>query len=299
MNITQLQYFQAVCNFGSTIKAAEALYVSQPSVSNALNKLQGELNLRLFEKCGNRLVLTEEGRLFRDRAEKVLFDLDELNLEIRRISDKNVVSFSIPPVGSTAISLAFLKFRDEHPEIRISAYEDSQHEALSLLESGQRDFAITIIDNANIKYIDELGAIPLGYLDLKFCVNNQNPLSRLEEVHVDQIGRSPLVIMKGDYYQNAILTGIFRRSGIEPNIVLYATQFPTLRKYVNLGLASGFAFGSTLESKDYAKYIDFIPKITATIGIVYRKSSYRRPCTRNLIDTIAQSINPSKELYSF
>ena len=48
MNITQLRYFQAVCKFGSTVKAAENLFISQPSVSNAIKKLEEEYNLQLF-----------------------------------------------------------------------------------------------------------------------------------------------------------------------------------------------------------------------------------------------------------
>lgn len=64
MNITQLRYFQAVCKFGSTVKAAENLFISQPSVSNAIKKLEEEYNLQLFIRDNNRLILTEDGKFF-------------------------------------------------------------------------------------------------------------------------------------------------------------------------------------------------------------------------------------------
>ena len=61
MSITQLQYFRAVCKFGSTVKAAEAMYVSQPSISSAINKLEEEFGITLFTRQNNRLVLGQSG----------------------------------------------------------------------------------------------------------------------------------------------------------------------------------------------------------------------------------------------
>jgi len=70
MTIAQIRYFLAVCKFGSYTKAAESMYVSQPTVSFAIRELENECGTPLFEKKGNTISLTPAGEVFRIEAEK-------------------------------------------------------------------------------------------------------------------------------------------------------------------------------------------------------------------------------------
>lgn len=266
------------------------MFISQPSVSNAITKLEEEYNIRLFTRQNNRLVLTEDGKFFLERAEKILSSVEEFNTEIRRLSAKDEIHLSIPPVGSLEVTRNIMYYRDEHPELRIKVYEDAQSEAISKLSRGRRDFAMTIIDDVNIDSVDELEAIPLGYVDLKLCVNSNSPLAGLEQIDAQQIGDYPLVMMKDYYYQNMLLSNRFRKLGIEPNIILYAGLFTTLRRYVQMGYAAGFAFGSTSTENDSIRYIPLVPKVTSTFGIIYRRSSAANPNVRLMMDYLQSSI---------
>lgn len=291
MNITQLRYFQAVCKFGSTVKAAENLFISQPSVSNAIKKLEEEeYNLQLFIRDNNRLILTEDGRFFQERAEKILNSVDEFGIEIRRRSAKNEIHLSIPPVGSLEVSRSVMAFRESHPELRIKLYEDAQAEAVAKLGRGRRDFVLTIIDDANLETSEELETIPLGEVSLKLCVNKDSPLAALEQVDVCQVGNHPLVMMKDNYYQNMLLSNRFRKLGIEPNIILYSGLFTTLRKYVKMGYAAGFAYGSDTAESDSVRYIPLVPRMSFTFGILCRKSSAANPNVREMIEYLKHTI---------
>jgi len=290
MNITQLQYFQAVCKFGSTVKAAEAMFVSQPSVSNAISKLEEEYDLSLFTRRNNRLVLTDDGKFFLTWVEKILGCVEEFNTEIHRLSAKDEIHLSIPPVGDLEVSRSVYAYREAHPDLQIKVYEDAQNEAIFELARGRRDFIITILDDVSIDTQDELEAIPLGYVDLKFCVSKESPLAQLDQIEVKQIGNFPLVMMKDYYFQNLLLSNQFRKLGIEPNIVLYAGLFTTLRKYVQMNYAAGFAFGSTSAESDFIRYIPLIPRVTATFGIAYRKSALANRNVKQMMDYMEKAI---------
>lgn len=290
MSITQLQYFRAVCKFGSTVKAAEAMYVSQPSISSAINKLEEEFGITLFTRQNNRLVLTEDGQYFLERAERVLRNVEEFDAEFHRRSAKNEIHLSIPPVGNMTVSEQLQQYRASHPQLKIEAYEDAQSEALSQLIKGRRDFALTIIDDITVDTREDLEAIALGYVDLNLCVHRSSPLAALDEIQVDQIGSLPLVLMKDNYYQNLLLLGRFRKLGIEPNVILHAGLFTSLRKYVSMGYAAGFAFGSTGNEDDAIRYVRLTPPVASTFGIVYRKSALSNPNVRDLMDYLTANV---------
>ncbi len=64
MKLSQMRYFQAVCLYGSTTRAADSLFVSQPSISMAIKELEEELHVKLFVRQNNRMMLTREGSFF-------------------------------------------------------------------------------------------------------------------------------------------------------------------------------------------------------------------------------------------
>ena len=72
MKLNQLEYFCAVCRYHSITRAAEELYVTQPTISVAIRELENELKLRLFHHEKNRISLTKEGEAFYRRAEALL-----------------------------------------------------------------------------------------------------------------------------------------------------------------------------------------------------------------------------------
>ena len=66
MNINQLKYFNAVCEYGKVSVAAQILHISQPSLSSALKELEQEFGVNLFKRQHSGMSLTNEGRIFYD-----------------------------------------------------------------------------------------------------------------------------------------------------------------------------------------------------------------------------------------
>ena len=82
MELRQLEYFQMVCRLGNVTRAAESLHTSQPNVTAAIQKLEGELGVALFGRTKKRFTLTPEGEIFLQRINLALGQIADALLEI-------------------------------------------------------------------------------------------------------------------------------------------------------------------------------------------------------------------------
>lgn len=147
MKLSQLRYFQAVCLYGSTTRAADSLFISQPSISMAIKDLEDELEVKLFIRQNNRMVLTREGSFFLERVNKILGEIRTLEQTMRHMSNNDTVSISLPPIVGDFFPRLIKQFLQQYPQYRLEAYEDAQGEVTQLLRDGERDFAVAIINN--------------------------------------------------------------------------------------------------------------------------------------------------------
>ena len=102
MTLTQLEYFCAVCRYHSITRAAEALFVSQPTISTSIRDLEKEFNLRLFTHGRNRITLTNDGEAFYQKAEHILKQTHELYADFAGMQEsRHPLRIGIPPMIST------------------------------------------------------------------------------------------------------------------------------------------------------------------------------------------------------
>lgn len=86
MRLSQLIYFKKITECGTISEAANDLSISAPAVSIAISNLEKELGVKLFERSGNRLILTQAGGVYLKRIDQILRDLIQANQEIRQFS---------------------------------------------------------------------------------------------------------------------------------------------------------------------------------------------------------------------
>ena len=103
MTLDQLRYFQAVCNFGGVIRAAEFLRISQPSVSGAIINLEREFDTQLFMRQNKRMILTKEGKIFLELANDLLKMADDTVKTMNTLSNHQFLTIGVPPMLSSFI----------------------------------------------------------------------------------------------------------------------------------------------------------------------------------------------------
>lgn len=119
MNLTHLIYFQTIAETGNVTQAAKKLFISQPSLSKALNILEQDLDCKLFDRIGKMLVLNEQGRIFLKYTNQIIDCLADARKEIADCYDisANTVNILISSGAKYFVSL-LAELRKEHPEIR-------------------------------------------------------------------------------------------------------------------------------------------------------------------------------------
>lgn len=142
MNIEQLQYICMVAQTHSITTAAEQLYVTQQTISKAINKLETELEVRLLNRSHKGVTLTSEGEVFVAQAAEIVERFQKLYNTMRPQTyapqlegtlSFYMVSYVFARVGSEILSL----FHKKHPKIRLEISEKLTSDILTVLLDGQ------------------------------------------------------------------------------------------------------------------------------------------------------------------
>lgn len=114
MKLTQLEYFCVAARYHNITKAAKELFVTQPSISNAIRTLEEEFGVNLFFRNNNKLTLTPEGELFYKSAEELLAHADSVESEFHELRKKIIpIRIGIPPMLRNHLSSGTLFFTEK------------------------------------------------------------------------------------------------------------------------------------------------------------------------------------------
>ena len=198
MNYNYLRCFSVLAQVEHYTVASARLGISQPSLSNAINHLETELGgIRLFEKVGRNIRLTEEGRFFQEKVNAALNELNSASVTLRnsRISAPVVVHMGMVSGtlgGSVAQELA--KYMGQNERIRIRLTESSAEELMDLVRQEKLDMAIVDTTNRD----RSLHFRKLSQRDLCVAVPAGHPLTQLPELTPQQVVRYPQIVFNGD-----------------------------------------------------------------------------------------------------
>lgn len=144
-SLRSLKAFHAVVTLGSVAAAADQLSVTQPAISHLLRALEAATGLKLFQKSGRQLQLSEDGRLYFEEISNGLHVLQELENSAEAIRSARVghVRLVCQPVAADYFLPGFIaEFSHRHPDIQITLEVAERHRALPLLEAGIVDLAL-------------------------------------------------------------------------------------------------------------------------------------------------------------
>src|SRR5450755_2844367 len=145
LDVTRLRVLVAVARHGSVTAAARELNYAQPSVSHHLARLEAETGVRLIQRAGRGIRLTDAGRLLADRAAEVLGRLDAAENELAAhagLSAGRVRLAAFPSALGTIVPAAAAVLRAEHPGMDVRLTEAEPPEALRMLRAGYVDVAL-------------------------------------------------------------------------------------------------------------------------------------------------------------
>jgi len=150
MEFRQLRYFVKIADLGSVSKASRALHIAQPAISQQLAQLEDELGQMLFVRQSSGVVLTEQGRVFYQHAQRILKQLSEVKDAVNQITDSPGGHVAIGLPQSTASQFAFplLELIERrYPGISLEFFDELSGNMLPWLVSGRLDVGVVVNDD--------------------------------------------------------------------------------------------------------------------------------------------------------
>lgn len=156
MNLQQLEYILAVEANGSFSKAAEACFISQPALSMMVQKLEEELDLKIFDRSKQPIIPTDAGKAVLAQAQTVLHEvakLHELTRQQRETLSGDLSIGIIPTLAPYLLPLFLKPFLEKYPAVRLKIHEHTTNGLVERLKKGQLDAGLlaTPLPQANLK----------------------------------------------------------------------------------------------------------------------------------------------------
>lgn len=142
--IRQLEILQAVYQHNSISKAAEALKLTQPTLSTQLKKLAVQNDVRLYDQVGKKIVFTEAGRLFLDSASEILREVDRLQTNLSELNGLTKGTLKLAVVTSAKYFIPHLlgPFCEKYPGIEVQLKVGNREQVIQRLEEAEDDFYV-------------------------------------------------------------------------------------------------------------------------------------------------------------
>ena len=197
MNITELRYLVAIRKWGSVSAAAKQLYAAQPNVSKALKNLEEEYGLRIFERSSTGMIPTEQGRHFIQQSERVLQEVDRLDLDARHQQDSCAELRVVLPHATYAsyATVDFLQQAADSEQLRVHIRESGAMEALDfVLRRGYRLALLRYAEEYEEYYRrycerHNLRREPVMEFEYLLLTNREGPLAKQEIHDIAQLNR--------------------------------------------------------------------------------------------------------------
>lgn len=276
--VTKLDLYKVFCQVGkskSFSKASKELYMTQPAVSQAIMQLEGELDIRLFNRTSKGVTLTNEGSLLYEYVNSAINLINVGEEKILEFKDLTIGELKIG-VGDT-ISKYFLlpyleEFHNRYPNLKFKIINGTTLELCALIKSGEIDIAICNlpIDDPSLEFIT-CGEVR----DIFVCGEKYKGLTK-KKISLEEMVKYPLIFLEPNSNSRKYVENFMLSNGIKISPEFELGSFDLLLEFAKINL--GIACVVKEFSRDYleqgllyeVKVLEEIP--SRSIGVCYLKS---------------------------
>jgi LysR family hydrogen peroxide-inducible transcriptional activator len=268
MEIHQLRYFCAVVETNSFSRAAVQTHVSQPSLSQQILKLEGELGARLFDRLGRSVRLTEIGRTFLPRARAVLRELEAAKGDVDERKDSVGGSISIgviPTIAPYLLPRHLTSFTRQFPQARLAVVEEITPILMERLRASSVDIAILALPIRG----NEFEIFPLLTENLFAALPKQHKLARHDSLSLKDLRAEPFLLLRDGHCFRDTAIAACDRARLNPQIIFESGQFSSILGMVGSGMGVSIVPEMAIDKRQACRYVRIADReATRTIGVV-------------------------------
>ncbi|MCS2156701.1 LysR family transcriptional regulator [Scandinavium sp. H11S7] len=275
MDIRTLRYFVEVVRQQSFTRAAEKLFVTQPTISKMLKNLEDDLNCTLLIRDGRKLLLTDTGRVVFERGLAILAEFRQLEAELSDINhlQKGLLRLGIPPMVGMLMAGPISLFRQRYPGVELKIAEFGGLTVQQAVMNGELDVAMTALP------VDEesgLSTLPLFSHPLCVLVPKSGEWLHVESMSPEQLAAHPLLIYNEDFALSRQLMTLFAEHDVKPRIAVRSGQWDFLAAMVQAGVGVAILPEPICQrlDKNTLRWIPLDSKLHWQLGMIWREGTY-------------------------
>jgi len=223
VEIHQLEYFVAVAETGGFSRAAERCNVAQPSLSQQIMKLEGEIGHPLFDRLGRKVALTDVGRQLLPRANAILGELQNIKVEIQTEIQEGFGTLTvgfIPTVAPFVLPRVIRRFSQDFPHATLEVHEGLTNELIQKIIDAELDVGITSLPIGNkLIHTEELLSEPL----LVASTQKYDVISRAS-IQVKELDSFPFIALSEVHCLGEQVQSFCYQQDLDLNIVCHTSQ---------------------------------------------------------------------------
>jgi DNA-binding transcriptional LysR family regulator len=291
----QLRGFCYAAATGSISKAAKRMNLSQPAVSQQIQGLESELEVRLFQRRGSRIQLTHDGELLYQMANPLIEQLEHLDAQFR-LRRSEVDEGHIEVAAGTSTILYFLpkyveEFRRAHPRIEVRLHNVTGLEGLEQLRTGLVDLAVgplmTVPEDIEFHPVVSYEPVVITCLGHPLAYKN---------LSLKEISRFPLILPPRGLSTWNLVDSTFKKHGLSYEVAMEVGGWEAIKKYVELGLGISLIISIGITGQERLEVLpagEFFPK--RTYGVVLQKGRILTPQALRFVKLLLSAREPGAE----
>ncbi len=284
MNLRDLQYLVAVADLRNFSQAADKCFVSQPTLSNQIRKLEETLGITLFERNNKRVIPTETGEQIVSLARKILHQVDIMHDVAKSSKDPLAGRFRLgafPTLSTYLFPTLVPKITKALPQLKLVLIEEKTQALLDRLKRGELDAALLALPIHD----DQLEVLTLFDDAFLLAVPPAHALAKHKQINQSDIHGEKLLLLEEGHCLRDQALEVCHLAGSEEEQDFRATSLETLRQMVKAGTGITFMPNIAIQPNEQGiHYVPFQkPAPHRTIALVWRKTSVRRAVIDKLL----------------
>lgn len=293
--LQQLRGFCYAAQAQSISKAAERVYLSQPSVSLQIQALERELKTTLFERRGPKIVLTPDGRTLYELALPLIEQIDSLQetFAARRTGVESGL-LNIAAGESTILYILprFVReFAVEHPAVELKLHNVTGRDGLTMVRADECDFAV----GSFVDVPEDIDYQPIFTYDPMLITPKDHPLADRKRITMEDISRFPLILPPRHLSTWRVVDLVFQQHNLAYEVKMEAGGWEVIKKYVELGLGISIVTAICLTGTENLAAISlrrYFPK--RSYGVILRRGKFLSPQAEKFIAIMHRGPKPTE-----
>jgi DNA-binding transcriptional LysR family regulator len=298
LELRQLEYFMALCEELHFTKTAEKLRIGQPTLSYQMKALEDELGVRLFDRLGKRIAITDAGEILLDHCTKVFANLRSATEQIEDLQKVKRGKLVIGALSGDLSHIAsnskvLLEFHAKYPQVQIQIF--SIDDVVEKVKQGEIDLALTLMTRADESLIN----IPLYEDEFFLVVRTDHVWSERDEIEFSEIQDIPLILNPKGHCFRESLDAASISAGIDIHPIIESSNSKSMLSLVKEGIGATI-ISSTLFSFENEGVLKAIkiksPTIRREVIIVHQNQKYIGTATKGFIEILIKHIKENRAL---